>query len=95
MALEVTGSSPAVHPKYGKPVASAAGFAVSSQCFTSRFAVARQGVTHETEGGSVTIVRDSFYINGAWVKASSSEVLEVTSSGTGELYATIPVGTVD
>jgi acyl-CoA reductase-like NAD-dependent aldehyde dehydrogenase len=43
----------------------------------------------------MTIVRDSFYINGEWVKASSSETLEVTSSGTGELYATIPVGTVE
>jgi acyl-CoA reductase-like NAD-dependent aldehyde dehydrogenase len=43
----------------------------------------------------MAIVRDSFYINGAWVKATSSETLEVTSSGTGELYATVPVGTVD
>ena len=43
----------------------------------------------------MSIVRDSFYINGEWVKASSSETLEVTSSGTGELYATIPAGTVD
>jgi len=43
----------------------------------------------------MTIVKDSFYINGEWVKASSSETLPVTSSGTGELYATIPVGTVD
>jgi acyl-CoA reductase-like NAD-dependent aldehyde dehydrogenase len=43
----------------------------------------------------MAIVRDSFYINGAWVKATSKETLEVTSSGTGELYATIPVGTVE
>jgi acyl-CoA reductase-like NAD-dependent aldehyde dehydrogenase len=43
----------------------------------------------------VTIVRDSFYINGQWVKASSSDTIAVTSSGTGELYATIPVGTVE
>jgi len=43
----------------------------------------------------MTIVRDSFYINGEWVKASSKETLEVTTSGTGELYATIPAGTVD
>ena len=43
----------------------------------------------------MTIVRDSFYINGEWVKASSPETLEVTTSGTGELYATIPAGTVD
>lgn len=43
----------------------------------------------------MSIVRDSFYINGEWVKASSSETLEVTSSGTGELYATIPAGTVE
>jgi acyl-CoA reductase-like NAD-dependent aldehyde dehydrogenase len=43
----------------------------------------------------MSIVRDSFYINGEWVKATSGETLEVTSSGTGELYATIPAGTVD
>ncbi len=43
----------------------------------------------------MTIVRDSFYINGEWVKATSSETLEVTSSGTGELFATIPAGTVE
>ena len=43
----------------------------------------------------MTIVRDSFYINGEWVKASSKDTLEVTSSGTGELYATIPSGTVE
>jgi acyl-CoA reductase-like NAD-dependent aldehyde dehydrogenase len=41
------------------------------------------------------IVRDSFYINGQWVKAKSSETLSVTTSGTGELYATIPAGTVE
>jgi len=43
----------------------------------------------------MTIVRDSFYINGQWVKASSKETLEVTTSGTGEIYATIPAGTVE
>ncbi|HVB51439.1 MAG TPA: aldehyde dehydrogenase family protein [Acidimicrobiales bacterium] len=43
----------------------------------------------------MTIVRDSFYINGEWVKASSPDTLEVTTSGTGELYATIPSGTVE
>ena len=43
----------------------------------------------------MTIVRDSFYINGEWVKARSSETLEVTTSGTGELYATVPAGTVE
>jgi acyl-CoA reductase-like NAD-dependent aldehyde dehydrogenase len=43
----------------------------------------------------MTIVRDSFYINGEWVPATSGETLEVTTSGTGELYATIPAGTVD
>jgi len=42
----------------------------------------------------MSIVRDSFYINGEWVKAASGETLEVTTSGTGELYATIPAGTV-
>jgi aldehyde dehydrogenase (NAD+)/betaine-aldehyde dehydrogenase len=43
----------------------------------------------------MTIVRDSFYINGEWVPATSTEILEVTTSGTGELYATIPAGTVE
>jgi len=43
----------------------------------------------------MTIVRDSFYINGEWVQATSKETLEVTTSGTGELYATIPAGTVE
>ncbi|HVB71616.1 MAG TPA: aldehyde dehydrogenase family protein [Acidimicrobiales bacterium] len=43
----------------------------------------------------MTIVRDSFFINGQWVKAESKETLEVTSSGTGELYATVPAGTVE
>jgi aldehyde dehydrogenase (NAD+)/betaine-aldehyde dehydrogenase len=43
----------------------------------------------------MTIVRDSFYINGEWVSATSSETLEVTTSGTGELYATVPAGTVE
>ena len=43
----------------------------------------------------MTIVRDSFYINGEWVKAQSTETLDVTSSGTGELYATVPAGTVE
>jgi len=43
----------------------------------------------------MTIVRDSFYLNGEWVKAASPDVLEVTTSGTGELYATVPAGTVD
>src|ERR1700689_3205819 len=43
----------------------------------------------------MTIVRDSFYINGEWVPATSGETIEVTSSGTGELYATIPAGTVE
>jgi acyl-CoA reductase-like NAD-dependent aldehyde dehydrogenase len=43
----------------------------------------------------MTIVRDAFYINGEWVKATSPDNLEVTTSGTGELYATIPVATVE
>jgi len=43
----------------------------------------------------MTIVRDSFYINGEWVKSTSGQTLEVTTSGTGELYATIPSGTPD
>jgi len=43
----------------------------------------------------MTIVRDSFYINGAWVPSTSGETIDVTTSGTGELFATIPAGTVD
>jgi len=43
----------------------------------------------------MTIVRDSFYINGQWVRATSGETLEVTTSGTGELFATVPAGTVE
>src|SRR5487761_2419617 len=43
----------------------------------------------------MAIVRDSFYINGAWVRASSPETIDVTTSGTGELFATIPAGTVE
>jgi acyl-CoA reductase-like NAD-dependent aldehyde dehydrogenase len=43
----------------------------------------------------MTIVRDSFYINGEWVKSTSEDTLEVTTSGTGELYATVPAGTVE
>jgi len=43
----------------------------------------------------MTIVRDSFYINGEWVKATSTETLAVTTSGTGELFATVPAGTVE
>ncbi|MHB1906077.1 MAG: aldehyde dehydrogenase family protein [Acidimicrobiales bacterium] len=41
----------------------------------------------------MTVIRDAFYIGGEWVAPSSPEVLEVTSSGTGELYATVPAGT--
>lgn len=43
----------------------------------------------------MTIIRDSFYINGQWVKSTSGETLEVTTSGTGELFAVIPSGTVE
>ena len=43
----------------------------------------------------MSIIRDSFYINGEWVKATSGETLEVMSSGTGELFAVIPSGTVE
>lgn len=43
----------------------------------------------------MAIVRDSFYINGEWVKATSNDTHRVTSSGTGELFATIPTGTVE
>ncbi len=42
----------------------------------------------------MAIIKDSFFINGQWVKAQSSETFEVFSSGTGDLYATIPAGTV-
>ncbi len=41
----------------------------------------------------MAIVRDSFYIDGQWVQASSGETLDVSVSGTGELYATVPAGT--
>ncbi|HET8989779.1 MAG TPA: aldehyde dehydrogenase family protein [Acidimicrobiales bacterium] len=41
----------------------------------------------------MAVIRDAFYIGGEWVAPSSPEVLEVTSSGTGELYATVPAGT--
>ena len=44
---------------------------------------------------NMTIVRDSFYIDGEWVKATLSDVHQVTSSGTGELFATVPTGTVE
>ena len=43
----------------------------------------------------MTVIRDAFYIGGEWVAPSSAEVLEVTSSGTGELYATVPAGTAE
>ena len=43
----------------------------------------------------MSIVRESFYINGAWVTARSTETFAVTDSGTGELYATVPAGTVE
>ena len=41
------------------------------------------------------IVRESFYIDGAWVPAATGATLTVTTSGTGEPYATVPEGTVD
>ena len=41
------------------------------------------------------IVRDSLYIDGAWVAPSSSDVLEVTDSTTEEIFATVPAGTAD
>ncbi len=43
----------------------------------------------------MTIDRDALYINGTWVPATSGEVFTVTSSGTGDPYATVPVGTVE
>ena len=43
----------------------------------------------------MTVIRDAFYIGGEWVAPSTAEVLEVTSSGTGELYATVPAGTAE
>ncbi len=39
------------------------------------------------------IVRDSFYIDGAWVKPTGSETLDVTDSTTEDVFATIPAGT--
>jgi aldehyde dehydrogenase (NAD+) len=41
------------------------------------------------------IVRDSLYIDGAWVAPSSSDVLEVTDSTTEEIFATVPAGTAE
>ncbi|HQU27445.1 MAG TPA: aldehyde dehydrogenase family protein [Acidimicrobiales bacterium] len=41
----------------------------------------------------MVVIRDAFYIGGEWVAPASPEVLEVTSSGTGEPYATVPAGT--
>ncbi|HEV2427312.1 MAG TPA: aldehyde dehydrogenase family protein [Acidimicrobiales bacterium] len=43
----------------------------------------------------MTIVRDSLYIDGAWVAPTSTETLVVTASGTGEAYATVPAGTAE
>jgi len=39
------------------------------------------------------IVRDSLYIDGAWVAPSGSETLQVIDSATEEVFATIPAGT--
>ena len=39
------------------------------------------------------IVRDSLYIDGAWVSPSGSETLDVIDSTTEEVFATIPAGT--
>jgi acyl-CoA reductase-like NAD-dependent aldehyde dehydrogenase len=39
------------------------------------------------------IVRDTLYIDGAWVAPLSSEVLEVSDSTTEEVFATVPAGT--
>ena len=39
------------------------------------------------------IVRDSFYIDGAWVKPTGSETLDVIDSTSEEVFATIPAGT--
>ena len=50
------------------------------------------------KSASLRVTADTVYrvsINGEWVKASSSDVFEVMSSGTGELYATVPQGTAD
>ena len=43
----------------------------------------------------MTIVRDSFYINGEWIRAASPDVFDVHDSHTGDLFATVPVGTID
>jgi acyl-CoA reductase-like NAD-dependent aldehyde dehydrogenase len=39
------------------------------------------------------IVRDSFYIDGAWVSPTGSESLDVIDSTTEEVFATVPAGT--
>ena len=41
------------------------------------------------------IVRDSFYIDGAWVSPAASETLDVIDSTTEEVFATVPAGTAD
>jgi acyl-CoA reductase-like NAD-dependent aldehyde dehydrogenase len=41
------------------------------------------------------IVRDSFYIDGAWVSPAASDSLDVIDSTTEEVFATIPAGTPD
>src|SRR5580704_5075257 len=38
------------------------------------------------------IVRDSLYIDGAWVSPSGAETLDVVDSTTEEVFATIPAG---
>ena len=43
--------------------------------------------------GSAMIVRDAFYIDGAWVAPTGSETLEVFDSATEDVFATIPAGT--
>ena len=39
------------------------------------------------------VVRDTIYINGAWVPSTGKGTLEVIDSATEEVFATIPEGT--
>ncbi len=40
-------------------------------------------------------VRDTIYINGAWVASTSTSTIEVIDAGTEEVFATIPEGTAE
>ena len=43
----------------------------------------------------MVIARDSFYIDGSWVRAISPDTFTVFDSATGDAYGAVPVGTVE